>query len=137
MMKKVLKVLLGILAVLAIAYIVTFNLPKASSKNKKAELSVSATDLYKSFEDNESEANALYNNKIIEVKGRIINISEDRQGALVILLDSGSQMGTVLCTLEHKPDVLPSVNSTVTVKGQCNGFLTDVILNKCRLQKSQ
>ena len=132
-MKKVLSFILGIIIILSLAFIVVINLPQASIKNKAADYSIDANELFSAYSVNEAKANSTYNGKVIEVSGKLIDISEDEQGAPVLLLDSGDDFGGILCTLDNKPKTLPSIGQKIKVKGQCNGILMDVVLNKCHI----
>jgi type II secretory pathway pseudopilin PulG len=135
-MKRSLKII-GILVILVIIGIaILFNLPKDSSKNKKATIAITASELFEAFIENESEANKKYVGKIIELSGIVISIEEDEQGATVAVLQSDDPIAGVMCTLERgqKKHLSPkSVGSTVRIKGLCTGKLMDVVLNKCIL----
>ena len=135
-MKTVIKFIIGIIVLVLIAYMIIINLPKASSTNKTASLSISATELFSEFSSDEAKANKKYIGKIIEVEGTVLNTHRDKQNALVIILDSGDAMGSVLCTLEKDPAEIPQKSQHVSIKGQCNGLLMDVVLNKCILLNS-
>ena len=130
-MKRALYFLASIIIILVVAYLIVLNLPKASSKNKEAEFKLASVELYSEYATDESLANTKYNGKVIEVTGKILDISEDQQGATVIILDAQDDFGGVLCTLESKPKNLPSPGEQISIKGQCNGLLMDVVLNKC------
>ena len=132
-MKKVLSFILGIIIILLLAFIVVINLPQASIKNKAADYSIDANELFSAYSVNEAKANSTYNGKVIEVSGKLIDLSVDEQGNPVLLLDSGDDFGGILCTLDNKPKSLPSIGQEIKVKGQCNGILMDVVLNKCHI----
>ena len=132
-MKKVLYFILGIIIILLIAFIVVINLPQASTKNKAANFSMDAKELFSAYSGNEANANAKYNGKVIEVSGKLMDISEDEQGATVLLLDSGDDFGGILCTLDNTPKKMPSIGQELKIKGQCNGILMDVVLSKCHI----
>ncbi len=133
-MKKLIYTLLGIIAVAVVGTLVFLNIPKASSKNKEAEITISAIDLFNDFESNEQKSNNLYNGKIIQVEGKILAVSKDEQESTVIILDVEDQFDGVLCTLEENPKNKLSVGDQIKVKGQCNGFLSGVVMmNKCVL----
>jgi len=130
-MKKILYFILGLIIILIVAYFVIMNLPQASVNNKTTDLSIQATELFSAYSNNENKANKLYNGKVIEVTGKLIDISEDEQGAYVLILNSGNDFGGILCTLHKNPKSLPKVGEDITIKGQCNGLLMDVVLSKC------
>ena len=130
-MKKILYILLGILIALAISYMVFLNIPKASVQNKDASASLTSIELYDEYTKNENKANRAYNGKIIEVTGTVLHVSTDKQNNSVILLNSSDPNSGVLCTFEKKLKKEISAGNEITVKGQCNGLLMDVVLNKC------
>lgn len=135
-MKKLLYFLLSLIFLVLAAYFAVINMPQANTKNKKAEVSIMAKQLYKTYSEDEVKANKNYTGKVIEVVGTVLNISEDQQGATVIIMDSGDEMAGVMCTLQDKPKKLPAAGDNITIKGQCNGLLMDVVLNKCIIVKS-
>lgn len=111
------------------------NLPKASTKNKDAQIKIESVKLFASYSNNETASNKKFNGKIIEVTGKVLKVISDKKGDTVVILDSGDPVAGVLCTLASKPSTQPKVGSTVTIKGQCSGLLMDVVLNKCHLIK--
>ncbi|MGA0285389.1 MAG: OB-fold protein [Saprospiraceae bacterium] len=132
-MKKIIYFVLGILIVVLIAYLVIMNMPQASVKNKSAVQSIQATELFAKYSKNENKANQTYNGKVVEVYGQLVNIDKDQQDATVMIIKA-SEYGAVMCTLDEEPNNLPQLGSSIKIKGQCNGFLGDmVILNKCIL----
>lgn len=113
-----------------------YNKPHASSASKKTDVLIDAADLYKAFQHDESTANSRYVDKIIEVKGRVMEIQHS--GIRTSLqLDAGSTMGGVNCSLaDSSPDLkIPDKGSLVVVKGKCSGFLMDVNLVDCVMKK--
>lgn len=102
----------------------------------KPDYVITATDLLKEFEKDESAASAKYVNRIIEVSGTIESLNTGKDNTLSIILKTDSDFSTVICTFlkaqnheEFKP------GNEITVKGECSGFLTDVLLNNCFLKK--
>jgi hypothetical protein len=132
-MKKLIYSILSIIALIAVAYCLILFIPKANTKDIEASAHVEAVQIYAEFNSNESSANAKYNGKIIEVKGKVLKITEDKQNATVLILDAKNEFGAVLCTMQKTPKNLPKPGDIVNVKGQCNGLLMDVVLNKCHI----
>lgn len=99
------------------------------------EISTNSRELVASFIDNESKANTIYLNKIIDVKGTIkeINYLNDRS---TILLSSDYKNDYVICDMN--PEQVKKmkdlrVGQKISVRGICKGFLKDVILLNCIL----
>ena len=123
----------GLVLIGVFSYLSFMNSPKASSKGKEVELSVTATKLFQQFEQDEAASNTKYLSKIIAVTGVIEEIEEDENGAPVLFLQTGDDFAGVLCTLEssqkEKANSL-KIGDAVTVKGVCTGMLMEVVINK-------
>lgn len=137
-MNRIVKILLLFLLILAaigaISYFSFMNAPKASSEGKNADYTIAATELFQQFEADETASNTRYIGKIVEVSGTIGDITEDENGAPVILLEAGEDgFGGILCTLEgsqkEKTKGL-SIGQNIKIKGVCTGMLMEVVLNK-------
>lgn len=110
----------------------------------KAQVRMNADELITAFEKNESEANAMYLDKIIAVKGQIKTIEKDDMGHYSVILGDESSMSSVRCSMNpaHNENVAELTAGTfITMKGACTGFNadellgSDVILNRCVVQK--
>ena len=113
-----------------------WNAPKASVKSKPADFSLSATELFQEYSENQAVADKKFINQIMEVNGSIFEISEDQKGATVFLLTTGEKEAGVLCTMElgeTKKIKGKKVGDNITVKGHCTGMLMEVVLNRCTL----
>ena len=129
------KVLAALIVIAILSYVIILNLPQASTKNKEAQIKVEASELFEAYSTHERKANNTYNGKVIEVSGEVRNISEDKKGSTVVILNTNDMIGGVLCTFENKPKETIKAGQKVTIKGQCSGLLMDVVLNKCNLIK--
>lgn len=96
-------------------------------------LTVSALKLATAYENNETVANGLYLDKVLEVDGEISEISKNQKGETVIAL-KGTDMGTVRCTVEGPAPADIGSGAKAVLKGICTGYLTDVIMVRCVLQ---
>jgi len=138
-MKK-LKIIIFILVVGGVIGVIValrvFKKAEISVASAKAELAIGASPLTQQFENNEDSANALYLGKIIEVSGTINSISDNEQGISIYLKNNGESSG-VMCSFGKgtiKTSEL-SQGQSVKIKGICNGYLLDVVLNKCAISK--
>ena len=113
-----------------------FNLEAADLRKAKPDFIISAADLQQAFEKNEVSASAKFVNRIIEVSGNIESISIGEENALNLTLQTGSDLSSVICTI---PDAASTVNlstgNPITVRGECSGYLMDVLLNNCVIIK--
>lgn len=135
-MKTSYKIALIVTAVLIIAGVLfalhMYNLQHKDLKKVKPDFILSATDLQKEFENNETAATTKYVNKVLEVSGIIQSVKPGENYALSIALKTGSDLSSVICTLAGNPP--PSsfnIGDQVTLRGECSGFLMDVLLNNC------
>jgi hypothetical protein len=109
--------------------------------NVNADVKISAVDLIKEYEKNDSLANSKYLGRIIETNGNIKAIEKDENGYYTIVLADAGTMSSVRCSIDtvHREDAAQLViGSSATVRGVCTGFNkdemglgSDVILNRC------
>jgi hypothetical protein len=135
-MKKSLKI--SLLAVLFIGLagigigLHYFNLKDKNLQKTKPDYTMTSIDLQKAFEENEIVSNSKFVNKIIEVTGTIESVKAGEGNKTNVALKTGSGLSLVICTLSPKfnPAALVSGNE-VTIRGECSGFLMDVLMNNC------
>jgi putative nucleic acid binding protein len=111
-----------------------YNKPHKNMSKAKADIELSASQLFTDFENNEADANTKYLDKIIEVEGIVKEITKDEKGMTSITLEGGSEMFGVICQMDdlakHKRTDFKEGES-VKFKGICTGVLMDVILVRC------
>ena len=118
----------GIIA--AIIFVaVLWNRPPETVDDKKA-MQMNAEVLTDAFLKNEQSANAAYLNKVIEVNGKIAEVSKNQDQKDVILLESSDPLSGVQCTMRDKGGNYKA-GSTISIKGFCNGYTTVVLLSDC------
>jgi len=107
--------------------------------NEKA-IQLTATDIVKEFQANETLAYSKYNNKVVEIVGEVEKIDSDSATSTVILKTT-IQGESVSARLKVKQEV--AVANTVTLKGILTGFILDqvqlseaVIINTVAAPKS-
>jgi len=140
MQKKVKRTVLISLIVIVIGGIAAmcyvFRGTEKSVAKEKAAFSLTADELFTSFEENETTANEKFIGKVIEVTGEVAEIEKTETGQLVVLLSCSSPMGGVRCTFEVKQDEVAkqvSQGASCTIKGKCSGMLMEVVLDNCSL----
>ncbi|WP_207491860.1 OB-fold protein [Aridibaculum aurantiacum] len=114
----------------AVAYFM-WNKPRRNIENEKG-IAVTATQLVKDFQENETAANEKYLDKAIEVTGTVTEVSQNQDGNTTIMLASGDDFAGVYTTLKE-PATNVSIGNNVTIKGKCNGMLSDVRLSEAVL----
>jgi predicted PurR-regulated permease PerM len=139
-MKPFVKIALFVVFFLALAGIlaalILFNKQHKDLLKIKPDYIITAVDLQKAFEDNEAAANINYLNKVLEVSGTIESVKIGVENILSLTLETGSDFSAVICTFPAGTD--PSEFSSgkpVTLRGECSGFLMDVLLNNCVIIK--
>jgi hypothetical protein len=135
-MKPFVKIALFVVLFIAVAGIlaalIMYNKKHPDTAKAKPDFVVTATALQKEFEDNEKTASARYINKIVEVTGTIASVTTADSTHLNISLKTGSDMSSVICTLLSKDKKSDFVTGNeITLRGECSGFLMDVLLNNC------
>jgi hypothetical protein len=132
-MKKLLWGLLILLLILAAVGFYMFNMSGDSVAKKDADHSLTAAALYAEYAKNEKLSNTKYIGKTIELTGTISEISEDQQGATVLMFTEPGEFEGVMCTLDKDQNTSDlKIGSQVKIKGQCTGKLdmTGVVINK-------
>lgn len=131
-------ILLGILIVILVGggtgYYM-FNKKVPTLESTTPDFVMSANDLFNEFENDETKALKKYENKIIEVTGKVISVKNNEFDSNIILEADMAMIGGVNCSFKYKQDKEIKKGSIVTIKGQCQGFLMDVILNNSQLIK--
>jgi hypothetical protein len=135
-MKPFVKIALFVVLFIAVAGIlaalIMYNKKHPDTAKAKPDFVVTAIALQKEFEDNEKTASARYINKILEVNGTIASVTLADSAHLNISLKTGSDMSLVICTFPsngHQADFV--TGNEITLRGECSGFLMDVLLNNC------
>jgi hypothetical protein len=131
-MKRVLIALL-FLALIAggIAYY-QFNRTVPTLEEVEADFEMTANELYSAFETNEKEALEKFEGKVIMLSGKIIEVKKSEKGNNLTLEAEGAMLGGVNCSFDQLSADLEA-GQTVRLKGRCQGFLMNVILNNCVL----
>jgi hypothetical protein len=107
--------------------------PGREVENEKG-IEVTAQQIFDDFTTNEAVANQKYLNKAIQVTGEVAEAKKNQDNKMVVLLKTSDPMFGVNCTFKTDPGVLQP-GATVTFKGICTGFLSDVVINEGVLVK--
>jgi hypothetical protein len=139
-MKTSVKIALFVVFFIAIGGILAalymFNMKHTDTAKAKPDFVVTAQILQKEFNDNETAASSKYVNKIVEVTGMVASVKQSENNSVNITLTPEGDMSSVICTFTSLSD--PSKiksGDTVTIRGECSGYLMDVLLNNCALIK--
>ncbi len=125
----------GVVIALAAGFYL-FNKPHADIASQSPAATLSASDLFNEFSSDETVANQKYSGKVVEVNGEIHSIEEGSNGDMNILLMGASDMFGVSCNIskeEISQDLV--IGQQVSIKGECSGMLSDVVLIRCVIVK--
>jgi hypothetical protein len=148
-----LKIVIGILVLLAIAFILyrkqrkltgmlfiivagiglwkgidLYNEKNPDLLNVKTDIKISATDLIHQYKSNDSTANQIYLGKVIEINGNIRKIEKDEKGYYTVMLGDTGDLSSVRCSIDtaHNEDAAHlKEGSSVILRGNCTGFYKD------------
>jgi hypothetical protein len=138
-MKKYKKIVLITILTLFIAGVIVgvamYNKPHRNIQKAKTDFTVSATELLKAFNDNNTLAEKTYFGKVILVNGEIKSITHTGTNTSLIISGKDDFFG-VNCSFnvaENQKINELKEGLTIKVKGECKGYLDDVILVDCYL----
>ncbi len=113
-----------------------FNMQDLNLNNARPDFVITAQALEKEFSDNESASTSKYVNRIVEVTGTIKEIKKGEAGTISIILGTGNELSSVICTFaDGSGSGGLATGKEVTIRGQCSGYLMDVLLNNCAFIK--
>ena len=105
--------------------------PKVTSDSNPS-VTISASKLYKEYNENEIAADEKYKGKIIEVTGVIRDIGNDIMDNAYITLVGNEYLGDIQCYFNEKSVVAKlSKGKRITVIGSCSGLMINVQINNC------
>lgn len=99
---------------------------------------VTAVQLFNDFSTNEAAAQKQYvpekvGDKKIEVSGEIKEIGKNESGEFFYVLKTTDEMFGVKCIMERGNEVSNAkAGDNITVRGFCDGYNMDVIINRCK-----
>jgi hypothetical protein len=136
-MKKLILIILAAGIVIGgLVYLYVFRKSDTSGVTGKPDYTMPADSLVAYFDKNEDAANKIYNEKIIQVKGLVAEITKDSASYNIVLRDSSASEGVSCTTGSDQLGKAKSISigKTVEIKGICFGKnLIDVSLNKCTI----
>lgn len=102
---------------------------------KESGVEITAVELLKEFQQNETAANAKYVDKVLVVTGTVTGMQTDSSGQATVFLQTNDLLSAVTCSFYKDDEGVKKLNtgSAARIKGVCTGMLSDVVLNKCSL----
>jgi len=113
-----------------------YNKPHTSVADVAPAITIGAPELYAAFEQNEANANKQFIDKVILVKGTVSDVSRT-DSTLTVLLESNNIAGGISCNILAKNTRADRIKKgeAVSIKGRCTGYLADVMLADCAIDK--
>lgn len=112
-----------------------YNKPVASLEKKKPDVEVSASKLIEDYEADETAANTTYLGKVVQVSGKIADITAE-EGKKKVQLETSNPISMIICELEDGTSAEQlKTGDEVIIKGLCTGYLSDVILVQSSIVK--
>ncbi|MCG2462859.1 OB-fold putative lipoprotein [Flavobacteriaceae bacterium F89] len=112
-----------------------YNKPAVDVKDSEAMYFLTAQDLIDEFLEDEMGTSRKYSENIIQVKGKIYNISSNKGNSIITLKDPNAE-SSVICHMlpgENKRILQFKKGQSIYIKGICTGYLLDVIMVRCTL----
>ena len=142
-MRKRTVLLVFILIIVAIGGVVAYTMWNKPFKDplEGDAVKVTAVQLFNDFSTNEAAAQKKYvpeklGDKKVEVTGEISETGKNADGEIFYTLKTSDEMFGVKCIMdkgEQVPNAKPG--NAITVRGFCDGYNMDVIVNRCKVVK--
>ncbi len=112
-----------------------YNKPRQGVGDIKPDVTIEAKNLYNQYSENEEAANKKFLNKVIAVTGTTTEVNKTDSTYLIQL--QGNDMGGISCNVftRNNSNLQIQKGETITIKGRCTGFLMDVALTDCVIEK--
>lgn len=143
-MKKLIKIGLFLLGFGLIAafgtYLYVFHKPHRNIAKEKPAYVLDASQLYADFSSNEEDSYNKYGNKVILVRGEVVDIAMKNNSASITLID---EMEGINCAFDStsmikNKDKLEKISNgdVINIKGQCDGYdmIMGVVLSRCYIE---
>jgi len=136
MKSKILKIVISILLLVSIVliYVVkTYNKPHLDTKNSKTDFTITAQKFINEYLQDEISADKKYAEKLIQVKGKIYNISTLKGDGVITLKFPGLE-SSIICYLlpeDNSKALTLKKGQLISIKGICKGYLLDINMVKC------
>lgn len=101
----------------------------------ETSIQISSEELFAKFNEDETNANTLYLDKVLEVKGKVLEVTTNQDQMTVIVLETNDPIFGIRCTMNSDVDV--SVSDLIIVQGICTGYLSDVVITNAFLKKNK
>ncbi|MEO6404310.1 MAG: hypothetical protein ABIY51_11455 [Ferruginibacter sp.] len=111
-----------------------YNRKTADLANTEALYQTTASVLIDAYSSQEDAANRKYLGKVIQVKGTVVEVTNQQDTVVAIMLGDTAHSSRVSCTVDKNHIAAAkkyTIGNLVSIKGICTGYLMDVELNGC------
>lgn len=116
------------------AYWYTFMQLHKNMQKTSPDFKLTAKNIFTEFSDEETTANAKYLGKVVELTGKVAEVKNENNQFAIVLEDKLFGVSTYLDSsyCAANPKVLQSISEgqTITIRGQCDGMLNDVVISR-------
>lgn len=116
-------------------FIYYYNKPHVNVKKSEAAFVLKAENLIKEYRDDEIKTSEKYSENIIQVRGKVFEVSTLKGNSVITLKDENSE-SSIICHMlpdENMKALKLEKGQEVDIKGICTGYLLDVIIVRCTL----
>jgi hypothetical protein len=117
-------------------YVFVYSVQNHRNINKETAITIIADTLIQQYADNEINANTIYLNKVLIIKGVLIDTATNQQGNYTVTIGNPMSLSNVYITLNERPNYKLIINDSLQIKGVCTGLLSDVIINEAQVIKN-
>jgi len=138
MKKKILIIAVVVAVAVAMYAYYQFNKPHKDIAAAEPVAALSANELFSQFETSETESNQRYLGKIVEVSGLVYSSEQGPKGDVNVLLMNENDMFGIACNFDGGKITGDEFKKgdNITIKGECAGMLSDVVLIRCVIVKT-
>ena len=132
---KIALVFFIVLIVALTAAVVYYNKPHVDVKNSDAAFVLTAENLISEYQANEVGTTAKYSERVIQVEGKVFEISTLKGNSIITLKDETLE-SSIICHMlpeENKKALQILKGQNISIKGISTGYLMDVIMVRCTL----
>ena len=132
------KIFLGFLLLAILGLVVSiyfYNKPHVDVMKSEATYVLSAQNLIDEYRENEMDSDKKYSEAVIQVKGKVFEISTLKGNSVITLKDEGLA-SSIICHMlpeDNKRILQFKKGDEINIKGVCTGYLMDVIMVRCTL----
>lgn len=114
-----------------------FNKPHQGVEKIKPVITTTAANFYHQYSENEGVGDKKFSGKVIELSG-IVDDVELSDSSFSVHLAAGNALSGINCSMyfpKKKQIEPPKIGSVILIKGRCAGYLMDVNLVDCIIEK--